>query len=93
MLLKKPIFKRPTSLPTSSRKGRSVGGAEGFPAFFAAVTPTFALRCDVEGLANDVAFTGLSDQRSIGVGTGTRYVLALLHTCLMTEETREIQVA
>ena len=52
--------------------GRSVGGAEGFPAFFAAVTPTFALRCDVEGLANDVAFTGLSDQRTIGVGTGTR---------------------
>ena len=51
---------------------RSVGGAEGFLAFFAAVTPTFALRCDVEGLANDVAFTGLSDQRTIGVGTGTR---------------------
>ena len=52
--------------------GRSVGGAEGFPAFFAAVTPTFALRCDVEGMAHDVAFTGLSDQRTIGVGTGTR---------------------
>ena len=71
--------------------GRSVGRAEGSFAFFATVTPTFSLRREVEGVANDVAFTGLSDQRTIGVGTGTRYVLALLHTCLMTEKPEGIQ--
>ncbi len=71
--------------------GRSVGGAEGSTAFFATVASTSALRGDVEGVANDVAFSGLSTQRTIGVGTGTRYVLALLHTCLMTETPEEIQ--
>ncbi len=58
--------------------GRSVGGAEGSTAFFAAVESTSALRSDVEGVANDVAFSGLSTQRAVGVGTGARSVLALL---------------
>ncbi len=52
--------------------GRSVGRAEGSPAFFATETPTFSLRRDVEGVANDVAFAGLSTQPAIGVGTDTR---------------------
>ncbi len=52
--------------------GRSVGGAEGSIAFFATVASTSALRGDVEGVANDVAFTELSTQRTIGVGTGSR---------------------
>ncbi len=52
--------------------GCSVGRAEGSTAFFAVVTSTFALRGDVEGVANDVAFTELSTQRTIGVGTGAR---------------------
>lgn len=51
--------------------GCSVGRAEGSTAFFATVTSTFALR-GVEGVANDVAFTGLSTQRVTGVGTGAR---------------------
>ncbi len=52
--------------------GRSVGRTEGSTAFLAAVTSTFALRGDVEGVANDVAFAGLSTQPAIGVGTDTR---------------------
>ncbi len=52
--------------------GRSVGGTEGSTAFFATVASTSALRGDVEGVANDVAFSGLSTQRAIGVGTGSR---------------------
>ncbi len=52
--------------------GRSVGGAEGSTAFFATVASTSALRGDVEGVANDVAFAELSTQRAIGVGTDTR---------------------
>lgn len=51
---------------------RAVGGGEGSTAFFAAVASTSALRSDVEGVANDVAFSGLSTQRAIGVGTGSR---------------------
>ena len=70
---------------------RAVGGGEGPSAFFAAVASTSALRSDVEGVANYVAFSGLSTQRTIGVGTGTRYVLALLHTCWMTEKAEGIQ--
>ena len=52
--------------------GHSVGRAEGSTAFFATVTSTFALRDHLEGVANDVAFTELSTQRAIGVGTGLR---------------------
>ncbi len=51
---------------------RAVGGGEGSTAFFAAVAPASALCGDVEGVANDVALTGLSTQRAIGVGTGSR---------------------
>ncbi len=72
-------------------RGRSVGGAEGSTAFFATVASTSALRGDVEGVANDVALSGLSTQRALGVGTGSRLVLALLHTCLMTEKAEGIQ--
>ncbi len=52
--------------------GRSVSGAKGSTAFFATVASTSALRGDVEGVANDVAFSGLSTQRAIEVGTGLR---------------------
>ena len=52
--------------------GRSVSGAEGSTAFFATVASTSALRGDVEGVANDVALSGLSTQRAVGVGTGAR---------------------
>ena len=52
--------------------GRSVGGAEGSTAFFAAVAPASALRSDVEGVANDVALAELSTHRAVGVGTGSR---------------------
>ncbi len=71
--------------------GCSVGRAEGSTALFAVVTSTFALLGDVDGVANDVAFTELSSQRTIGVETGAREVLALLHTCLMTEKAAGIQ--
>ena len=50
----------------------SVGRAEGPTAFLATVASTFVLRGDIEGMANDVAFAGLSTQRTIGVGTGAR---------------------
>ena len=76
----------PASILLGGIQPQSGGGA-----FFATVTSTLALPGDIEGVANDVAFTELSTQRTIGVETGTREVLALLHKCLMTEKAAGIQ--
>ncbi len=60
--------------------GRSLGGAEGSPAFFAAVTPTFALRCDVEGVANDVAFPDCPLNGQSGLGQARdMFLLCFIH--------------
>jgi hypothetical protein len=69
-----------------------MGGRERSAAFLAAVTTPSALRGDVEGMANDVAFAKLSIQTASGIGTTARCASSDLHTCLMTEEVMEIQV-
>ena len=60
-------------------------------ALLAAVTPPSALRGDVEGMANDVAFAKLSIETASGIRTASRYASSDLHICLMTEEVMEIQ--
>jgi hypothetical protein len=59
--------------------------------FLAAETTPSDLPCDVEGMANDVAFSKLSMKAAIGIGTTARYASTDFHTCLMTEEVMEIQ--
>ncbi len=70
---------------------RSVGGREGPTALFAAVAAASALRGDVEGVSDDVASVGLSNQRATGVGTAASGALALRHTCVISEKVEEIQ--
>ena len=72
---------------------RAVGGREGPTAFFATVPPPSALRGDVEGVSNDVAFAGLPSQGAIGVWTAARSSSAPLHTCLIVEKPEKIQLA
>ena len=71
----------------------AVSRREGPPAFFATVPPPSALRGDVEGVSNDVAFAGLASQGAIGVWTAARSSAAPLHTCLMAENPEKIQLA
>ena len=68
--------------------GRAEGGGEGSATFFATVAPTPALRGDVKGVSNDVAFAELSIEGARGVRTGAIWdrVRTLLHTCLMSEK-------
>ena len=42
-------------------------------------------------MANDVAFSKLSVETTIGIGTAARYASSDLHTCLLTEEVIEVQ--
>ena len=67
----------------------AVSRREGPTAFFAAVSSPSALRGDVEGVSNDVAFADLASQVAIGVWTAARSPFAPLHTCLMAEKPRE----
>ena len=70
----------------------AVSRGEGPTAFFAAVPTASALRRDIEGVADDVAFAGLASQGAIGVGTAARGAFALRHTCVMSEKVGGIQV-
>jgi hypothetical protein len=42
-------------------------------------------------MTNDVSFAKLSMKEAIGIGTAERGTSSDIHTCLMTEEVREIQ--
>ena len=71
----------------------TIGGGERSVALFTTVASPSALRCEVEGVADDVAFAELSLEAAIGVSTGASgLLLAPLHTCFMTEYDSEIQV-
>jgi hypothetical protein len=49
--------------------GRSLRGCECNSTFLAAVTTAFALRRDVIGMTNDIAFIKLSTEGAGGIGT------------------------
>ena len=70
----------------------AVSRREGPTALLATVPPPSALRGDVEGVSNDVAFASPASQGAIGVGTGASGLLAPLHRCLMAENEQEIQL-
>ncbi len=72
---------------------RAVSRREGPTALFATETSSSALRGDVEGMSNDVAFAGLASQGAIGVWTAARSSSAPLHTCLLPEKPEKIQLA
>jgi hypothetical protein len=68
-----------------------VGRAERSTTLFAAIAAASTLRGDIEKVANDVTFADLSREGAVAVGTGTRQVPFLIHTCLLTENASKIQ--
>ena len=71
----------------------AVSGREGSAAFFATVASPSSLRCDVEGVSDNIAFSDLASQGAIGVWTAARSSSAPLHICLMSEKPEKIQLA
>ena len=66
-------------------------GAECFAAFLAAITPPSALSSDVVRMTNNVAPVELPTEATVRIGTAARRTASDFHTCLMTEEAREVQ--
>ena len=66
-------------------------GAECFAAFLAAITPPSALSSGAVRMTNNVALVELSAEATAKIGTAVRQTSSDFHTCLMTEEAREVQ--
>jgi hypothetical protein len=70
---------------------RATRRRECFTTSLAAITPPSALSSDVIRMTNDVAPVELAAEAAGWIGTAARRASSDFHTCLMTEETREVQ--